>query len=375
MKLTKSTSEQPSKIDLKSGLQILNERMSMHRLTSGSADLDSLLGGGIEPNCFYLFYGDSESGVDLLIHQLLVNSLLPPAKYGFGGKCIYSNCGNYREERTIFDVPLLNFLIKTVGLDPMPALDNIYVICAFSGEQQERAVEEIRRTLERDKEIKLVVVHNIAKLFTSDQEKPDKDKRERIKKLQKVVGQLWQTCAENNVALVASCRPIENSREHIPRPEGGNYLLHKANVIVYLRKKHKGTREISAFLRKHPNRQNRNVKFQFEIGGEEMGRVTLPFRMVMQEEMNTLKRTFREVLMDPSRRDAFDSLIKVWSNEQGAMSHARVPTALDIMLLTGVIDNRKLIEELSDRFEILESKITKMISKLEKFVFPVVQQT
>ena len=97
--------------------------------------------------------------------------------------------------------------------------------------------------------------------------------------------------------------------------------------------------------------------------------------MMMQEEVNTLKRTFRDVLMDPARRDAFDSLLKVWSSEQGAMSHARVPTALDIMLLTGVIDNRRLIEELSDRFGILESKMTKLISQLEKDVLPAFQPT
>lgn len=84
--------------------------------------------------------------------------------------------------------------------------------------------------------------------------------------------------------------------------------------------------------------------------------------------MNNLKRGYREALMDVSRRDAFDRLLRAWSSEQGAMSYAKVPTVLDIMLLTGLIDNRKLIEELSDRFGFLESKVKKLISQLEKSV-------
>ena len=83
-----------------SGLQAFTTVRASPKMTTGHADLDSLLGGGIKPGHFYLFYGDRKSGVDRVIHQVLVNCLLPTARFGFGGKAVYANCGNYREEKT-----------------------------------------------------------------------------------------------------------------------------------------------------------------------------------------------------------------------------------------------------------------------------------
>lgn len=355
--------------EFKTGLKVFNERNSISRLTTGNADLDSLLGGGVEPGQFYLFYGDQKSGVDLLVHRVLVNCLLPKEKYGFNGKAVYSNCGNYRKEKTLLDSNLLGFLIKAAGLDAMKALDDIYVICAFSEEQQEQTVIEIQKLLEKDDEIKLVVVHNIAKLFTSTTGKRDEKFGAKITRLQKVVMKLWETCAEKNLAFVASCRPNQNSGGRIPNPEGGKYLRHKANIIVYLRKRSGKTPYVTAYLRKHPNRAPRRADFKFTIRGDVLGRITVPFRTLLQEQMGNLKRSYREALMDASRRDAFDSLVKAWSGEQGAMSYAKIPTVLDVMLLTAAVDNRRLIEGLFDQVGVIHSKIDKIQARVDKFWF------
>lgn len=346
-------------------LEVLSERQGVPRLSTGNADLDSLLGGGIEPGKFYLFYGDEDSGVDYLTHQILVNSLLPPEKFGFGGRSVYSNSGNYRREKTMFDVRLLCYMVKAAGLDPIRALDDIYTICSFSEEQQEQVFNEIRDLIERDREIKLVVVHNVARLFTTNSGTSNRNDGERIMNLQRVVFQLWQLCAINDVALVATCRPAKKSyKGGIPNPEGGRYLSHKAAIIVCLKKRRNDF--VSAYLVKHPNRSSRKIDLESKIGGGSLGRTTPPFRTLLQEEMDNLKRTFREALMDAGRRDAFDSLIRVWGSEQGAMSYARVPTALDVMLLTAAIDNRKLIEDLHDQIEVMRSKLEKIDARLEE---------
>ena len=94
-----------------------------------------------------------------------------------------------------------------------------------------------------------------------------------------------------------------------------------------------------------------------------LGRITSSFRIRFSEELQTLKQ-FREALMDTARRDAFDSLEKVWSSEMGAMSIVNIPSALDIMILTAAIDNRKLLLKIMDELEILETKILK-IEKLK----------
>jgi len=345
-------------------LEVLDERQGIARLTTGNADLDSLLGGGIERGQFYLFYGDDDSDVDHLIHQILVNSLLPVEKFGFGGRCVYSNCGNYRQEKTMLNTRLLCYMIKAAKLEPIKALDDIYTICSFSEEQQEQVFSEIRNLTEKDREIKLVVVHNIARLFTTNTGAPNKNAGERIMRLQKVIFHLWQVCAENNLGLVASCRPSQKSGNRgIPRPEGGKYLSHKATIIVYLKKRRNDF--VSAYLIKHPNRAPRKIDLELKRGGDSLGRITMPFRTLLQEEMDNLKRTYREALMDAGRRDAFDSLIRTWGSEQGAMSYARVPTALDVMLLTAVIDNRKLIEDLYDQIKVVDSKLDKIEARLE----------
>jgi len=345
-------------------LEAMNLKLAAPKLTTGDADLDSLIGGGIELGRFYLFYGDEESGVDRIMHNLLVNALLPPDRFGFGGKSVYLNCGNYKYERTMLDTNLLCCLSKSAKLDPAEALDSIYSIFAFSEEQEEQVLGEMQSLLESDGEIKLVVAHNIAKLFTAKEGTPKRNAGERTIRLQKVIHSIWQICAENNLAFVASCRPVGKGRRSlgITPPEGGRYLSHKATVIVYFKGKDRGC--LSAYLVKHPNRANRKVDLKF--GGEMLGRVTTPFRTLLKEEMDNLKRTYREVLLDAGRREAFDSLVQAWSSEQGAMSYAKVPTALDIMLLTAAVDNRRLIEGLADEVGAIRSKLDKIEDELEK---------
>jgi DNA repair protein RadA len=351
-------------LEFRNGLDLLSERQAFPKLTTGYADLDSLLGGGVEPGQFYLFYGDKKSGVDTLIHQILVNSLLPIDRFGFGGKCVYSNCGNYREDRTMLDTHLLCYLVKSAGLEPNKALNNIYAICSYSEEQEEHVFEEVQRLLKKDSLIRLLVVHNIARLFTMKTRTPNKNGGKRIMRFQRVVGWIQQVCAENNLALVSSCRPVAKGWSYgIPKPEGGKYLSHKATVIVYFRKRSNNL--IQAYLIKHPNRKPRNIRF----GGDSSSRTTHSFRLIIQEEICSLKRTFREALMDTGRRDAFESLICTWGSEQDAMNCAKVPTALDIMLLTAVIDNRKIIKEIQNQIAVITLKLRIVNSKLEEIFY------
>ena len=79
-----------------------------------------------------------------------------------------------------------------------------------------------------------------------------------------------------------------------------------------------------------------------------MGRLTIPFRSQLQQEVENLSRSFKEAFIEPARRDAFDSLTRSWTAEQGAMSYAKVPSVLEVMLLAAAVDNRRAIEDLAD---------------------------
>ncbi|MFH1327272.1 MAG: hypothetical protein ABIH76_00230 [Candidatus Bathyarchaeota archaeon] len=244
----------------KSALQLLNEEIRAPKLFTGFGDLDLLMGGGIKPGLFYLLYGDENSGLDVLVNRILVNSLLPQEKHGFGGKVLYVNCGNYSHEQTLLNIELLWKLIKSANLDPMEALEKINAICAFSAEQEEQIADEISGMIKNDEKVKIVVVRNIAKLFVDKEHSQDKNLTRKIPVLDKIIEKILQACSERNIAFVASCRPHKLTRTRIPLPEGGSYLTHKAGVMVYLRKIGQ-TPQFQAFLLKHPHKPKESSIF------------------------------------------------------------------------------------------------------------------
>lgn len=230
-------------------LRLLKEKEAKRPLSTGCNELDCLLGNGIELGTFYLFYGETRSGIDFFIHQLMASTYTEDKT----GKIIYLNCGNYREEKTILDIPRLVSLLKARRLDPRESLEQVLVFCAFSEEQQGQVIEEVRQTIEATAEVRLLIIHDVAKLFTS-QSGSDEEKYKKIPKLQKAILQVWQACASKGVAVVASCRPAKARRGVMPRPEGGRYLSHEANVIVFFERVDGLFPTSQAYLLKHPAR-------------------------------------------------------------------------------------------------------------------------
>ena len=64
-----------------------------------------------------------------------------------------------------------------------------------------------------------------------------------------------------------------------------------------------------------------------------------------------LRKKYRAALKDDEMQRAFDELWPSWSSEQGAMIFAEVLSALDLLLLTAVVDNRREIEALRGELE------------------------
>ncbi len=358
------------KEDLLNALELLHSRREEPMLSTGCADLDSLLGGGIKPGAFYLFYGDEGSGVDALLHQLLISALLPLGEGGLGGKALYVGCSNYREERTILDVRELTRLAKAAGLDPAAALDRVKVFLAFNLEQEEQVAGRVSQALREDPEVRALVVHNIAKLANPRGAQRMPERLQRMARLQGVVSRLSRACAEMGVAMIASCRPRMGAWGRIPEPEGGRYLCHACNFLVYMRRvESRGGWRFQAYLRKHPSRGS--TRITIDMGGGILGRITIPFRALFEEELNDLRRGFREALLDPARQEAFDQIVKGWTSELGAMSHAKAPTVLDIMLLAAAVDNRRAIEEAYGQVKALREgleRLKRTVGELEGLI-------
>ncbi|MFQ6053255.1 MAG: hypothetical protein ACE5OO_03365 [Candidatus Bathyarchaeia archaeon] len=333
------------------GLERFLSSLEEDALSTGSQKLDTLL-GGLRPGWLYMIYGDPDPVEELLSH-ILVQSLKPVGAEA--PRSVYMLCGNYRVEKTLMDTEELVRLLEASGLEAEDALRRVYVLCAFSADQQVRLIEEIEGLLDRDPGIRLVMVRDIAKLVADDARTGNR--AERSQRLQGAALRLKQACAERRVPLVVSCR-ARKRRRNLPKPEGGEFLRHMANVILYLRRRGKDAAYAKAYLLKHPAREPSTVEYSLK-GGEEMGRSTPPFRVSFEETVAKLRREFQEALKDRNRREAFNGLVEAWSSELGAMSYGESLTLFDLMLLVAVIDNRSRNTRLVEEMQLLKERLSR----------------
>merc|ERR1712200_212734 len=76
------------------------KRSSLIQITTGSKELDKLLGGGIETGSITEIFGEFRTGKTQLCHQLCVMSQLPIDMGGAEGKVIYIDPeSTFRPER------------------------------------------------------------------------------------------------------------------------------------------------------------------------------------------------------------------------------------------------------------------------------------
>ena len=75
-------------------------------------------------------------------------------------------------------------------------------------------------------------------------------------------------------------------------------------------------------------------------------------RTRLQDKMIMLRKTFREALKEDELQEAFDELWPTWANEQAAMIFTEVLSALDLLILTAAVDNRREIMKLKQTLDL-----------------------
>ena len=75
-------------------------------------------------------------------------------------------------------------------------------------------------------------------------------------------------------------------------------------------------------------------------------------RTRLQDKMLMLRKTFREALKEDELQEAFDELWPTWANEQAAMIFTEVLSALDVLVLTATVDNRREIMKLKQTLDL-----------------------
>jgi len=226
-------------IRFKTAREVKQERMNIGKITTGSKQLDELLGGGVETKTITEFYGEYGSGKTQLCHQLSVNVQLPPERGGLSGKAVYIDTeGTFRWER-------IEAMARALGLDPEQAMDNIYYIRAYNSDHQMSIVEELFSFVPKNN-VKLVVVDSVTSHFRA--EYPGREHlAERQQKLNAHLHQLLRLAEAYNVAVVVTNQVMARPDVFYGDPTqavGGHVLAHVPGVRVHL-KKARGNKRIA----------------------------------------------------------------------------------------------------------------------------------
>ena len=326
------------------------------RISTGSPQLDDLT-GGVNSEALYLFYGEDDL-VETLFRHLLANSLKPTI-YNSEPEVVYVICGNYRKEYITIDTEPLIRLLESSGQGFEIALRRVHVLVASSADQQASLTGELERIVSTRRRIRLVLVKGIYKLSRDDARK--KNRGRVAEEVQRSITAMKRICASAGVPLVVSAR--EEVGGSIPTPEASDYLNHLAGVIVYLRRREGGAKFNRAYVLKSPLTAQRSRDYCFE--DEDMGRTTPPIRMSFEALLSKLRTEYCATLVKQGRREAFDRLVDAWSAELGAISYAESFSLMDLILLTGLVDDRRISEELSSHITDIEIRLSHLEQKRE----------
>ncbi|KAK3822815.1 MAG: Rad51-domain-containing protein [Benniella sp.] len=134
------------------GLEYSIQRKKIMILSTGSKQLDELLGGGIQTMAITEAFGEFRTGKTQLGHTLCVVAQLPIAMGGGNGKAAYIDTeGTFRHER-------VKAIAERFGIDPEAALENILVARAYNSEHQMDLITEVAARFADEKGIFRILV-------------------------------------------------------------------------------------------------------------------------------------------------------------------------------------------------------------------------
>uniref|UniRef100_A0A8D8ZX50 DNA repair protein RAD51 homolog 1 n=1 Tax=Cacopsylla melanoneura TaxID=428564 RepID=A0A8D8ZX50_9HEMI len=137
------------------------KRSEIIQLTTGSKELDRLLGGGIETGSITEIFGEFRTGKTQLCHTLAVTCQLPIDQNGAEGKCLYIDTeGTFRPERLV----AIADRYKLIGTD---VLDNVAYARAFNTDHQSQLLIDASAMMAESR-YALLIVDSAMALYRTD---------------------------------------------------------------------------------------------------------------------------------------------------------------------------------------------------------------
>ncbi|KAG6862372.1 recombinase rad51 [Termitomyces sp. Mi166 len=117
-------------LGFQSATEVHARRSELVHITTGSKQLDALLGGGIETGAITELFGEFRTGKSQICHTLAVTCQLPVSMGGGEGKCLYIDTeGTFRPVRLLA-------VAERYGLNGEEVLDNVAYARAYNADHQ-----------------------------------------------------------------------------------------------------------------------------------------------------------------------------------------------------------------------------------------------
>ena len=244
------------------GMEFAKKREEVCHITTGSKNLDGLLGGkGVETKAITEAYGAYGSGKTQLGLQLLVNVQLPVEMGGANGKAVLIDTeGTFRPER-------VKQLAEAIKAQPDKVLKNIFVARAFNSDHQILLLDKIGEMIKNGEKIRLLVIDSLIAHFRAEFAGRGQ-LADRQQKLNKYLHDLMKLAEQYNIAVYVTNQVMANPAMMFGDPTtaiGGNIVGHASTYRMYLRRGKKDSRV--AKLIDSPNLPDNETVFFLTTGG------------------------------------------------------------------------------------------------------------
>lgn len=210
------------------------KRSEIIQLTTGSKELDRLLGGGIETGSITEMFGEFRTGKTQICHTLAVTCQLPIDMNGGEGKCLYIDTeGTFRPERLLA-------VAERYKLTPSDVLDNVAYARAYNTDHQTQLLVTASAMMAESRYALLIVDSAMALYRTDYSGRGELSARQMH--LARFLRMLLRLADEFGVAVVITNQVVAQVdgaalfAADPKKPIGGNIMAHASTTRLYLRK-------------------------------------------------------------------------------------------------------------------------------------------
>jgi DNA repair protein RadA len=227
------------KLGFSDGLEFAKKREDVMTITTGSKNLDGLLGGrGIETKALTEAYGAFGSGKTQLGLTLAVNVQIPKEKGGANGKAVFIDTeGTFRPER-------IRQISEGMGANPEKVLKNILVARAFNSDHQILLIDKIAELIKSGEPIRLIIIDSLTAHFRAEFAGRGQ-LADRQQKLNRYLHTLMKLAEQHNLAVYLTNQVMANPGMMFgdpTTPVGGHIVGHMSTYRMYLRRGKQGSR-------------------------------------------------------------------------------------------------------------------------------------